>query len=346
MNHYKRERITKQESEFKAPVALFSGIDQLLDYFNKLPRRQRDLLDNIFFPANRHKEVFPTQSTLGKKSKLSRSYTNKILLKFEKQGIIARNYRHMTSNLYKVAEIFNELNVREKLRQLFPAFKYLPLVLCLARGYTIKTINDTQTNISLASNIYITNPKGIKDDNRHPLARAVMQHAAENPIPPSIQKLKSLNLTKAGQIRLTCFPDEAIEYAAEKLKYAKNARDPYALFFSVCKDYCQNNQLLPNWERVKSLMQKYTIAEDAPRVRSAAQPPVAQVAAKKQEPKKAEVETKKLGPYQLWESPEPRPVEDPDEAADKVDRSYATPELAGIVALLGLKNPYRKKATP
>lgn len=124
-----------------------------------------------------------------------------------------------------------------------------------------------------------------------------MQHAAENPIPPSIQKLKSLNLTKAGQIRLTCFPDEAIEYAAEKLKYAKNARDPYALFFSVCKEYCQNNQLFPNWERVKSLMQKYTITEDAPRVRSAAQPPVAPVIAKKQEPTR-EVEAKKLALYQ------------------------------------------------
>ena len=88
----------------------------------------------------------------------------------------------------------------------------------------------------------------------------------ENPISPVIRKLKELNLSKWGQIKLSAFPDEVLKDSYEKLKYHKNIRNKYNWFFKLCLNYCHREGIKPDFNWSNMLAKSYKMPIDAPMI--------------------------------------------------------------------------------
>jgi len=84
-----------------------------------------------------------------------------------------------------------------------------------------------------------------------------------HPVSEGIRRCTMLNLSKWGQIKLSAFPDEAIDFAYQQLKHA-NPRDPFAWFISLCLQYCKDNKIAPNWNRMLALSREYQMPDNAP----------------------------------------------------------------------------------
>ncbi len=87
---------------------------------------------------------------------------------------------------------------------------------------------------------------------------------AYNPITQVIRDIKSIALTKWGQIRLMAYPDKAISFAEQQMKYATLAsvKDPFKLFAFHCVDWCKKNDYKPNFQIVSQLEVAYKAPDD------------------------------------------------------------------------------------
>lgn len=84
-------------------------------------------------------------------------------------------------------------------------------------------------------------------------------------ISPVIMGIKNLQLTKAGQVKLSMFNDTYILMADEAIKSARNLKNPFGAFWSLCKKYSLADGIYPNWERYNFLAEKHGVKkEDCP----------------------------------------------------------------------------------
>jgi hypothetical protein len=86
----------------------------------------------------------------------------------------------------------------------------------------------------------------------------------DNPIPQAVRDLKCFTLSRAGQIKLSGMPAEALVFAENQMQYAKNIRDQFSWFFKLAKEYCYREELTIDWALVDTLKAKYAIKNDAP----------------------------------------------------------------------------------
>lgn len=81
-------------------------------------------------------------------------------------------------------------------------------------------------------------------------------------ITPAIKSAnKLLNLTTAGILKLTAFPDKAIEYGIQKVQQGRGMKYPYDCLIGEAKKYCDINGIKPNWRKYYSLKEQLPIDE-------------------------------------------------------------------------------------
>jgi len=94
-----------------------------------------------------------------------------------------------------------------------------------------------------------------KEKKKEPVMQA-------KPIRQSVCNLTMLNLSKWGQIKLSAYPDQALDYAYSQLKFT-NPRDPFKWFVSLCMRYCQENKMAPDWSGMLTLSRELNMPDNA-----------------------------------------------------------------------------------
>ena len=82
-------------------------------------------------------------------------------------------------------------------------------------------------------------------------------------VPPYIKAITEVPLSKWGQIKLTCFPEEAIADARRKITLFPNTKNPYSFFWFAAKDYCKANSIAPDMKWLDTLCESYHVPADA-----------------------------------------------------------------------------------
>lgn len=78
------------------------------------------------------------------------------------------------------------------------------------------------------------------------------------------QRVKTLKLTRAGEVKLMAFPPQAREYADIQLRNNKKpVKDLFRFYWSLCKTYCEQKNITPEWRLTFSQMAKEGIDNDA-----------------------------------------------------------------------------------
>lgn len=140
-------------------------------FFESLSEAEREVLNYLLVWGNSFNSLYFTQSTIARGIGRSRGHVNRALYIFESCGLIASNYRHKTSNLYKISVWFQDIKVREKLAYLFKAFRWFPIAL-LATQFTnanppLFSGSVTQEVKYLYNNINLIHPKKNIVDNMY-----------------------------------------------------------------------------------------------------------------------------------------------------------------------------------
>jgi len=157
-NQYRRFRRFKQRWISIDPKPMSEIVQNSQTFFKGLTEAQRAVLNYLLVWSNSYRNMYFSQSTIARDLGYSRGFVNRTLYIFEQSGLIASNYRHKTSCLYKVSSWFDDLDIRESLRGLFKAFRWFPVALLLVRAPGSVTqeksyiYNNNQVNIPYKDN--------------------------------------------------------------------------------------------------------------------------------------------------------------------------------------------------
>ena len=200
-------------------------------------------------------------------------------------GIVSVKVRRKErkTNLFKVSELFFLPEIRVKFAHIFSNLRtlgmnvlfgyvrltntkfreYIKNLGYLGLGLFTKTMNlDSQSTKKIVNwESESKNTQNLKEEaiemQNEMNAAAIMQH-----ITPTIEEIgKRFNLTLAGKIFLTQFPEHILHLA---YKTTKGKTGHFGYFVTVCKNSCAVQQVEPNWKLKCDLMKKAGLTKDAP----------------------------------------------------------------------------------
>lgn len=208
--------------------------------------------------------------------------------KWENLGLITKSRRHLydvnnyTLNISKKQSFqlwFNRLTTQEqefynthgmtiqKYNSLNSSLQSVPLSYSSPQLARYLTSSSSITVIDSLSNARATlvyqDPKifeTISNVAAFSKKEAVMK---DEVVKEATKHVQSLSLTKWGQIALSAYPDEAIEYADQIVSNSKTtAKNPFAFFISFCKQYCEKKGISADFGLVLRLEEKWGARQD------------------------------------------------------------------------------------
>jgi len=236
-------------------------------YLNDLAEGSRNVL-SIFISFSRScKRIHFYQAYLARRCKLSLRQVNRIIKKFEQDGLIVKKYNHMRNSYYRVTDMlikpakkllkvlmatcFFAFNVLLS-HPLRPPFNSKPDVIEIRK----KTIRSSISN-KLSNYLFLNN--SINSRCR------MSEFKKEDFIPEIVQSLKGLNLTWEQKFKLSAYPFKALSYAFNQFRYSSTniygTRNNYSWFKYLCEDYCKREKLNPNWRLYYQLVDVYGTEE-------------------------------------------------------------------------------------
>lgn len=220
---------------------------QLREKIEQLTEVERAVFDAILLLSKEYKSLYTSQKFIADKVGITREHCNRTLRKLKAIGLINSEYRHRNTCIYKVSPMVFIDGMKHILMKYFKVLRsfvvFLPISLLFSGSIT-----PVNTGLICINNTVI---------------KGGMKMQEENPIPVAVREIKSLKLSRAGQIKLSGMPAAAIEHVEKQMQYAKNIRDPFSWFFKLCMDYCVREELSIDWAYVDVLKAKYAIKDDA-----------------------------------------------------------------------------------
>jgi hypothetical protein len=225
-------------------------------FFRNLTKTQHKLLEILLRWSLKYKNVYPRQGTLARMLKISREHCNRLLKWMKDKGLLVSEYRYKLSCHYTLSSFFFSESMRSRLSHIFRPLRALSLSLLF--GFSSDVTQDIKKLIK-----NLINPI-VQRSGEGSMKQFNQTHHGDKPVSEAIRELKCINLSRAGQIKLSAFPDEAIVDAANAYNYAKNVKEPFNWFYKLCMDYCNRNEITPDWIFMHSLLDSYKVSLKAP----------------------------------------------------------------------------------
>ena len=286
-NNIIRSRRRCQHCRHVDPEPLFKTNQELELFFRGCELYVRKIYNFLLFLHTRHREAFPKQETIARFAGVSRKTVSEVLLKLEELNLITSCYRHMSSCIYKLPRMFNDLRIRDRFKYLFNSLSLLPLQWLMMVPIAVHEpisrpqfpglfpgrVTQYNSNIYLPTIISMDVQRQLlierektgqsspsrtyRTQEREPLTK-------ELKIRPIVLGIKTLKLTQAGMCRLSAFPDEALLYAEKNMGYTTKIRMPFEYFCKLCVAYCKDNRLWIDYEYVNKLLSSMGLNTDSP----------------------------------------------------------------------------------
>lgn len=284
VNPYNRADLTKKQYlRLQIPTSSLKEEDFSDSFLDGFSDRAWDMVGYYSTLQASFSFIAPSQRHTGTKIGVTDRQVRRYLVEFEKLGLISSSLRWNNSKLYKLNPIFFQSKVREALAKRSKFFRFLPVLL-------LSSVSALAAHVRLGlSNIYINKPleyvSHIEGDPNGGLDMGPVE------ISDTLKSITCIRLTRWGQIRLACYPDEALLAAQEQFKNHKGKiGDPFAWFKTACERHCYERSLRIKHEKVTSLRERFPEPTSARMLLDAVQPATDFAAALdsvKQDPKRS-----------------------------------------------------------
>ena len=209
--------------------------------------------------------AFPSQEYIAKKIGITRVHCNRIIKELAQKGFIEKFTRRWHSCIYRIHPSFWLPIIRERYYPFFRSLQWICIAVLMSPfpGY-VTHILKRREELRKNSFSYIR----LSKKGRTILEQNQFIHSmTESPWPSHLSEIKSLNLTKWGQIALSIYPQAAIEYADSRGQHVKSAADPFKYFTSLCKQYCFDKSIEVKFETYYMLQGRFgALKQGAPMI--------------------------------------------------------------------------------
>jgi predicted transcriptional regulator len=128
----------------------------------RLSEHERACLDMFLQISSVRKHVYPNMETIAKRLGLSVRHTYRIIIKLHEKGLIYKERRSYTSNVYRISSFFKKPEIKRELSDIFVAFRKFMyaatfLVSALISAAQAELNNDVRQHTILKKNIYLNN---------------------------------------------------------------------------------------------------------------------------------------------------------------------------------------------
>lgn len=265
-NNITRRRRNQQNFKDIFPLSIIK--DDIEEYFSLLTKSQQRVFSFLWNLYRKFGILYVSQSKIANKCFITREYVNKILSKFEEDGLIALHYRHKKTSLCRISSFFTD-KVWSTISYIFRTWQVFNLSLLLSNPAPIAVLEKSSHNINKEF-IYIINNINNKLINTNSLKKEekIMQALYNENIIPYWRELKSVRPTIWGQVYLSAFPEEVVLHADKvTLNCKKNLAtnlDRWRYLLSVCKSYCKDNDIETSWPQAFDTGKELGMPNDGP----------------------------------------------------------------------------------
>lgn len=239
--------------------------------FNMFTPGEGRVMNHLIAGTNCWEEFFAGQERIGKSVGLARETVNRLIMRLRELGLVIVVNRPYKSNLYYIHPLFNNSYLRERLRHVFKAFKYLPL--CILKS--MRRCSDLITNVTNVTvlinnykNIYLHDDNDInevssskyyargnltviKSSSEKKEKNTEMKESRGTDLIPDYVHSIPIPLSLNGKISFSVFPKGVIEYALRRLsRFQKSDPEERARYlYGICKNYSheQNVKIRYDW---------------------------------------------------------------------------------------------------
>ena len=227
----KNQQLTKKSVEITPEI-----VHNPEKYFEFKSGYEHKAFDIVFKFSLENKTMYFSQSWLAKEIGVSRKTVNEMMGRWHKDGIVEKEYRHRTTCLYRLHDIFKIPYMKSRLSHMFKSLRLSALLL-------LGACFQTEVTASSIKNYYVNGINNTYNKNR-------MQGI-------SIQ-VHNLPITLKQKIDLCAFPDHVLEYAIWELERPfKTIQKKLSYLFKVCFDRCNALGIKPDWAWVNKLHMIY-----------------------------------------------------------------------------------------
>ncbi len=134
-NTNKTQSSCQAEKKNNLQLSQILGIELEIRQLNLKAPKKVKIFNTLNEYSNFHDQVFPAQATIAKKSGTSRKHVNETTTEFDYNFWITKHYSHRYTCSYKISPAFKNHQLRERLKDIIPAFRYFP------KSYLISNTN-------------------------------------------------------------------------------------------------------------------------------------------------------------------------------------------------------------
>jgi hypothetical protein len=321
LNQALSRRQLENKRSFWAPLLPSTEIIQKTESLSGVHHK---LMGYMLAFANRHSDIYIRQDTIAAKLGYRRESINRALGALQELGLIKLLYRHMTSCKYKIASAFFNFEVRSELRHIYKCLFFIPIAFLMPylQGVDHPLVKDSyiyskKHGYSNKSHNEIIRIYNIPREN-NPLVRVADRWRAsgggsgnkkwisaggkESPMEVvQLSRVKSLNLTPAGMIKLSGFPPEARDQAMRELRSHKGSvGDIFRYYSTLCHRYCKERGIVVPWKMIFAALEREAFHRDSPGL-DAQQPLIYESASQRPAVREVDIPKVKTETAENWE---------------------------------------------
>jgi hypothetical protein len=216
-------------------------------YFSQCTIKQLKLFNSMLKFDTKNMPIYMRQDTMGKRVGFTREHVNRFLGQLIQDGIIASNYRHKTSCIYKVSSFFSNPIIRAQLRSLLYSLAALPLSLICSSQWDVNT-NVTQTKSSTylyTYNLHLTYLQRLCKGSEVVKKEGERVEEQVNGIPSYINDIESPVMTYQQKMQLAQYNKQTVKYALIQLQRSRDIQSPVGFLLGVCRKYTDRTKSSP-----------------------------------------------------------------------------------------------------
>jgi len=234
-------RVRKQNQAFLSEIVEVCAFvrENPVSYFKSLTCRQLKVLNAIFNYYYRNGRAYIRQDKIARYAGYaSRPHTNKVIGKFIEDGIIASNYRHMTSCEYKVSSFFEDPQIRTLLRPFLTALAVFPIQLldAFSKNRTQNVSSYIYINQSIQVDQEVIN-SACASARKGKLLRLGLKEGERKVIADYVSSIESIQLNIQEKITLSRYSQPAVEYALRQIAKKQDVANPGGYLVACCKSF-------------------------------------------------------------------------------------------------------------
>jgi hypothetical protein len=237
----------------------------------KFTLSQKICLNYIIINLKDSSTIYITQSKIASSFDYSRKQINRAMNELKAMGIIDSTYNHLKASSYSIPNYLNKDLLYETVKEFCNEIKPMSAMCAYPKLNITSNRSDAAYKdvphyegsfgnlYSKMSHLYYNNIYIYKSVTLNTKSEVNDSYK----ISESVKNLGWLNLTKAGEIALSVYPEAAVIHAAQKVKSNKKISDLFRYFSKTCNNYCIENKIKPNWRLKSILTAYYEIPQDA-----------------------------------------------------------------------------------